>query len=86
MKTLFKHSSIRVSNVEVEFVRYLYDEIEWEDRLIGITGARGLGKITLMLQYMKNNFGTSYDALYVSFNTDTEIQFLYGCLDFCIEC
>lgn len=66
MKHLFKHSQRRVSGINTEFTRYLYNEIEWEDRLIGITGARGTGKTTLLLQYVKNNFGNSYDALYIS--------------------
>jgi predicted AAA+ superfamily ATPase len=66
MKNLFKHSGIRISNISTKFIRYLYDEIKWEDRLIGITGARGTGKTTLILQYIKKNFGRSYDALYIS--------------------
>lgn len=35
------------------FHRYLYDEINWESRLIGILGARGVGKSTLILQHIK---------------------------------
>jgi predicted AAA+ superfamily ATPase len=66
MDNLYKHSNIRISSISTKFVRYLYDEIQWEDRLIGITGARGTGKTTLILQYIKNTFGSSYDALYIS--------------------
>lgn len=36
-----------------KFHRYLYDEINWESRLIGILGARGVGKSTLILQHIK---------------------------------
>ncbi len=66
MQSLYKYSKLRISNTTNSFVRYLYKEIEWGDRLIGITGARGTGKTTLMLQYIKNNYGNSDDALYIS--------------------
>ena len=66
MRNLFKYSQIRISNTSDKFVRYLYNEIEWEDRLIGITGARGTGKTTLMLQYLKKNHNASSDALYIT--------------------
>jgi predicted AAA+ superfamily ATPase len=36
-----------------DFVRYLHDEIDWNARLIGIVGARGVGKTTLLLQRIK---------------------------------
>jgi len=66
MQTLFKYSNIKISNVKSDFIRYLFHEIKWTDRLIGITGARGTGKTTLILQYIKKNFGSSYSALYIS--------------------
>ena len=66
MQTLFKYSNIKISNVETDFIRYLFQEIKWNDRLIGITGARGTGKTTLILQYIKKTFGNSYSALYIS--------------------
>lgn len=66
MQSLFRYSNIKLANVETDFIRYLYHEIKWKDRLIGITGARGTGKTTLMLQYIKNTFGISDTALYVS--------------------
>lgn len=46
--------------------RYLYDTIDWGLRCIGIVGARGVGKTTLMLQYLKATFGNSDKALYVT--------------------
>ncbi|MCD4773463.1 MAG: AAA family ATPase [Bacteroidales bacterium] len=66
MKNLYKYSNARISDTTKKFVRYLYNEIEWSDRLIGITGARGTGKTTLMLQYLKKNFSNSYKALYIT--------------------
>lgn len=46
--------------------RYLYDRIDWNIRLIGITGARGTGKTTLLLQRIAEKFSDSNKALYVS--------------------
>ena len=47
--------------------RYLYTEIDWQDRLIEITGARGFGKTTLMLQKVSElNRAVRGSALYAS--------------------
>lgn len=46
--------------------RYLYNKIDWGLRCIGILGARGTGKTTLMLQMVKENFGSTDRALYIS--------------------
>ena len=35
------------------FYRYLYNEIDWENTMIGITGPRGVGKTTLILQHIR---------------------------------
>ncbi len=66
MENLFKYFQNRLSGISTQFIRYLYDQIEWNDRLIGITGARGTGKTTLMLQQIKMTFGYSKEVLYVS--------------------
>lgn len=47
------------------FLRYIYSDINWESRMIGITGPRGVGKTTLVLQYIKMNLTVS-EALYVT--------------------
>jgi predicted AAA+ superfamily ATPase len=44
------------------------DEINWNDRLIGIKGTRGIGKTTFLLQYAKEKFGTDRSCLYVNMN------------------
>ena len=66
MDTLNSVSLRRVKNTSLQFKRYLYSEIDWTDRLIAFSGARGTGKTTLMLQYMKETFGTDNQAIYVS--------------------
>lgn len=35
------------------FVRYLHDDIDWDVRMLAITGSRGVGKTTLLLQHIK---------------------------------
>ena len=56
----------KVSLTSVDFTRSLMDEINWEARMIGIKGARGVGKTTLMLQYIKKHFEHDPAVLYVS--------------------
>lgn len=50
----------------MDHFRYLYRQINWEDRLISITGVRGAGKTILLLQYIKENFPDKRNALYAS--------------------
>lgn len=65
MEKLFEKSRIRIAEVTTDFVRDIHDEIAWDDRLVAIIGARGVGKTTLLLQHIKlyDNVAT---ALYVS--------------------
>ena len=45
------------------------DEIDWNDRMIGIKGTRGVGKTTFLLQYAKENFDVrDRQCLYVNMN------------------
>jgi len=46
--------------------RYLYHEINWNLKLIGILGQRGVGKTTMMLQYLMVHYENSDKALYLS--------------------
>ena len=48
------------------FTRYLAKEIDWEDRLIGIRGARGCGKTTLLLQHILDEKSKGAVSLYAS--------------------
>ena len=58
----------RLTATRTEFHRYLFYEIDWEDKLIGIKGPRGCGKTTLLLQHIKQSFhGQELEkVLYVS--------------------
>jgi predicted AAA+ superfamily ATPase len=69
MQDLFRYSADRIAQSPLAFTRFLYDDIDWNQRLIGITGARGTGKTTLMLQHIKNSFNDPADALYISLDS-----------------
>ena len=47
-------------------VRDFIHEIDWSNRIIGIKGSRGVGKTTLVLQYIRQNFAPDSSVLYVS--------------------
>lgn len=66
---LVEISAKKVRNAKETFVRSIDKKINWNSRLIGIKGARGCGKTTLLLQHLKNNhmdLVSSGKALFVS--------------------
>lgn len=69
MEFLYKLHTAYLNNLKPSFRRNLIDEIEWSERLIGLKGARGVGKSTLLLQHIKEKFKTSNKALYVSLDS-----------------
>jgi len=56
MQQLYEISNQLINNVNTGFKRSLFSKIDWQQRLIEITGARGVGKTTLMLQKAKEIF------------------------------
>lgn len=66
MKKLLERSERTISGIPDLFTRYLYDKIDWSDTLIEIYGARGVGKSSLLLQYLKKAGGESHIAVYLS--------------------
>ncbi len=60
-------SNQRVRENRIKTYRFLYNKIDWRDRLIYISGSRGTGKTTLLLQHIQESFCSNMDAaLYVS--------------------
>lgn len=56
-----------LSHLNLQHKRSMMNEINWNARLIGIRGARGVGKTTMLLQHIKETFGSnSTAALYAS--------------------
>lgn len=66
MENLIRTSNRLVSQTDTSFHRYLYDRISWDARQVMIKGARGVGKTTMLLQRIKEQFGVSEKALYAS--------------------
>jgi len=66
MESLIIKSDRLVHGTNINFIRYLYHNIEWDNRLIGIVGAKGTGKTTLLLQHIKQTFDEKAKSLYVS--------------------
>lgn len=56
----------KLDHVPLNFKRYLFEEIDWNNRIIGIKGARGAGKTTLLLQYIQLYLPQGNNTLYVS--------------------
>ena len=65
MEKLYELFYRKLKNIPVEFLRYKYNQIKWESRAFGLVGPRGVGKSTMLLQYIKQNLDTK-DTLYVS--------------------
>ncbi|MFP4287933.1 MAG: ATP-binding protein, partial [Bacteroidales bacterium] len=71
-----KHAR-KLNSLETAYESSMHGRIFWDERMVGIIGARGVGKTTLVLQHIKNNFGLSSVCLYVSLD---DISFPYNTL------
>ncbi len=70
MDDLFEKYQKKIQNTSTLFVRSFIDDVNWDARLIGIKGARGVGKTTLLLQYMKLHLNNELEkSLYVSLDS-----------------
>lgn len=56
----------KILQINLDFKRYLHEKINWNSRLIGIKGARGVGKSTLLLQHIKESFPDLQNVFYAS--------------------
>jgi predicted AAA+ superfamily ATPase len=63
---LFNEQNQLLNQTSLEKKRYLYSEINWNLKSLAILGQRGLGKTTMMLQYIKEHYDKSDKALYIS--------------------
>lgn len=79
MDRLFKAYGRLLAGTDMRFIRYIYDKINWDNRLIVIKGAKGVGKTTMLLQHIKRCFPYAEKALYASldhlwFSTHTILE------------
>lgn len=65
METLFQYSNQLIAQVDTAFKRYVYHRINWNNRLVGLIGPRGVGKTTLILQHIKTSLNPQ-ETLYVT--------------------
>lgn len=70
-----------ISELDIKTYRYLYDQFHINNRLTGIVGPRGVGKTTLMLQYIKENLYKSNKVFYfaadnIYFNKVSILEFV----------
>lgn len=65
MDNLIKIYKKLLRETDTGFHRYLYQEIDWNNRIVGIRGPRGVGKTTLMLQHIKKDLNPA-DVLYIN--------------------
>lgn len=66
MEKQFRFFNQRLATISMEFVRTLIEVLDQQHRMIGIKGARGVGKTTLLLQYAKQSLPLDQRTLYVS--------------------
>jgi uncharacterized protein len=53
MEKLFSFQNNIIRSTPSVFKRYLYDAVAFDRRLVGIRGIRGVGKTTMLVQYLK---------------------------------
>lgn len=78
MNALYEYQQLILSQINTSFLRYKYYELDWNSRVFGIVGPRGVGKTTMVLQYIKQNLSLQ-DSLYITldhiyFSTHTLID------------
>lgn len=66
LQSLFNNYHRKIAKIDMRFKRYLFNEINWKARIIGIKGARGVGKTTLLLQHILENYVDIDQTLYAS--------------------
>lgn len=64
MDSLYERQQVLLGHTNLSFKRYMYDKIPWNSRMTGLVGPRGVGKTTMLLQYIKENDDKT--ILYVS--------------------
>lgn len=66
VQPLYDNYHRKIAKIDLRFKRYLYSLINWDARIISIKGARGVGKTTMLLQHILENYEDLDRTLYVS--------------------
>lgn len=59
MEELFKKHRLLISQVSTDIIREMMHTVGWQKQLVAIRGSRGVGKTTLIRQYIKLNYGVN---------------------------
>lgn len=68
MNTLLQTHNSLLKNKKSNIRRELADQIDWSQRLIAIKGARGVGKTTFLLDYIREHCANDKTCLYINMN------------------
>jgi len=66
MEDLLRKSALLVKDQDLSYVRSAFGRVDWSDRLVGILGARGTGKTTMLLQRLRQEHGFSAAGVYIT--------------------
>lgn len=66
LQPLYDSYHRKIAKIDLRFKRYLYNQINWKARIISIKGARGVGKTTMLLQHILENYEDIDQTLYAS--------------------
>jgi len=66
MDSLVKIYLRLLQETEKKTFRYLYSNVDWDERCVAIIGAKGVGKTTMLLQHIKATFEDKNEVLYAS--------------------
>ena len=66
LDTIRKYQTRLQKSFDITYKRYLYNTINFDDKMIAVFGARGVGKTTLLFQYLRELQEQGNNALYIS--------------------
>jgi len=69
IERIYRISAEKIAETSLELKRYAYSDVDWDRRLIGLRGARGVGKTTLLLQKILESGADRDTSLYLSLDS-----------------
>ena len=66
LDNLVKYQNRLLKTFKIKYKRYIFDDINFDDKMIAIFGARGVGKTTTLFQYLLDLQDNNKNALYIS--------------------
>ncbi len=66
LDNLIKYQNRLLKTFKIEYKRYIFNDIDFNDKMIAIFGARGVGKTTTLFQYLLELQSNNKNALYIS--------------------